>query len=128
MPSWEKVRDKINVGERHIAAVKRRVLAIQCPSTLKRHCTVSTQQGRILIFSPDTDTWYGLVHMHKMPNKDIIIQLSRDQGRKAKYLHLNALIDGLDHDYKMNFMLHIAMISYAVPTYLHDCEPSKELK
>ena len=48
---------------------------------------------KILIFSPDTDIYHvGLVHMHKMPDKDVVVQLSRGPG-KVKFLHINALLD-----------------------------------
>ena len=64
------------------------------------HCVHSTS-SRILIFSPDTDVYHvGLVHMEKMPGKDIVVQLSRSllDPAKAKLLHLTALVASLNGD------------------------------
>ena len=65
------------------------------------HC-VHSGASKILIFSPDTDTYHvGLAHLEKMPQKDIIVQLSSSStsnGGRTKFLHLNALLEGLSRD------------------------------
>ena len=65
------------------------------------HCVYSGA-SKILIFSPDTDTCHvGLAHLEKMPQKDIIVQLSSSStsnGGRTKFLHLNAPLEGLSRD------------------------------
>ena len=62
------------------------------------HC-VHTSGQRVLIFSPDTDVYHiGLVVAQHIPNKAIIIQLSKSLVDSASFLHLHALLQVLQGD------------------------------
>ena len=62
------------------------------------HC-VHTSGQRVVIFSPDTDVYHiGLVVAQHIPNKAIIIQLSKSLVDSASFLHLHALLQVLQGD------------------------------
>ena len=58
-----------------------------------------TSGQRLLIFSPDTDVYHiGLVGAQHIPNKAIVIQLSKSLVDSASFLHLHALLQVLQGD------------------------------
>lgn len=62
------------------------------------HC-VHSAGNRVLIFSPDTDVYHiGATLVHLMPDRQIIVQLSKSLTSSPKLLHLNALIQALESD------------------------------
>lgn len=62
------------------------------------HC-VHSAGNRIMIFSPDTDVYHiSITLVGLMPDKQIIVQLSKSLNISPKLLHLNALIQSLEND------------------------------
>ena len=52
-----------------------------------------------LIYSPDTDVYHiGLTVLSEIPEREVIVQLSKRTDRKARYIHINSLIEALHTD------------------------------
>lgn len=62
------------------------------------HC-IHTSGQKILIFSPDTDVYHiGLVIAPRVPEKQIVVQLSKSLVDSPSFLNLNALLQALEGD------------------------------
>ena len=66
------------------------------------HC-VHSQGQRKLIFSPDTDVYHlGLTIAQRIPQSEILLQLSKSLVENAKFMNLNALLQALSGDYPLS--------------------------
>lgn len=52
-----------------------------------------------LIYSPDTDVYLiGMTQLSRIPDTDVIVQLSKPSDKESKFIHMNNLILALEND------------------------------